>query len=43
MLRVMPETGGRGTGSLIKASGEPNALKDARSVREVRNRLTNIG
>ena len=33
MLRVMPETRGRDTGSLYQASGEPDALKGASPVR----------
>ena len=36
MLGVMPETRGRDTGSLIKASGEPDALKGASPVRNTR-------
>ena len=37
----MLETRGRDTGSLKKASGEPNALKGARSVREEHSWLIN--
>ena len=38
----MLETRGRDTGSLKMASGEPNALKGARSVREERSWLIYI-
>jgi len=34
MIEVMPDTWGRDTGSLQMASGEPYALKGARTVRE---------
>jgi hypothetical protein len=36
MLRVMLETRGRGAGSFVKASGEPDALKGASPVRNTR-------
>ena len=36
MLRVMLETRGRDTGSFVKASGEPDALKGASPVRNPR-------
>jgi len=36
MLKVMLETRGRDTGSFVKASGEPDALKGASPVRNTK-------